>query len=97
MPTTSQDASLAGQPLSPRELDVLVLVGNGLDNEAIGKMLFLSRHTVRSHLQRIARKLCTHGRAHAVGVAIATRQLAPRSIIVPVHHTAELQPTASAR
>lgn len=85
--TTDQPANLAGQPLSARELDVLELAANGLDNEAISRVLFLSRHTVRSHLQRIARKLCTHGRAHAVGVAIATRQLAPRRITIPAART----------
>ncbi len=47
--------------LSVRELEVLALVADGLSNEAIGRRLFLSRATVKSHLVHVFAKL--EGRA----------------------------------
>ena len=43
--------------LTPRELDVLKLVAQGLSNPDIARRLFLSEHTVHRHLANILRKL----------------------------------------
>lgn len=47
----------AGRPLTGREVEVLRLVADGLSNEEIGRVLFLSPETVRTHLRRMAAKL----------------------------------------
>lgn len=43
--------------LSPRELDVIRLVAQGLSDQAIGEQLFISVKTVHSHLDRIRDKI----------------------------------------
>jgi len=48
--------------LSESELAVLKLMAQGLDNEEIGKALFISKNTVRSHLKRCYKILGTHNR-----------------------------------
>jgi DNA-binding CsgD family transcriptional regulator len=52
--------------LTPRELEVLALVADGLDNRAIGLQLGISRSTVKHHLEAIFAKLGVHGRMEAV-------------------------------
>jgi non-specific serine/threonine protein kinase len=51
--------------LTPRELDVLKLVAQGLSNPDIARRLFLSEHTVHRHLANILRKLDLSSRAAA--------------------------------
>ena len=58
---TGGDASV----LTPRELDVLKLVAQGLSNPDIAQRLFLSEHTVHRHLANILRKLNLPSRAAA--------------------------------
>lgn len=52
--------------LSPRELEILTLLSEGLANKEIGLRLNISAGTVRSHLLRIFKKLHVHCRAEAV-------------------------------
>jgi DNA-binding NarL/FixJ family response regulator len=52
--------------LTARELEVLALVAEGLDNRVIGRRLGVSRSTVKHHLQAIFAKLGVHGRMEAV-------------------------------
>jgi DNA-binding NarL/FixJ family response regulator len=61
-----------GAPLSQRELDVLSLVSDGLSNAEIGQRLYISSHTVKTHLERIYSKLGVSGRAAAVKKGIET-------------------------
>jgi DNA-binding NarL/FixJ family response regulator len=56
----------ASDELTARELEVLGLVANGLDNRAIGGQLGISRSTVKHHLEAIYAKLDVHGRTEAV-------------------------------
>jgi two-component system, NarL family, response regulator DevR len=56
--------------LTSREREVLRLVAVGLDNEAIGEQLYLSEHTVRTHVGKILRKLGVHSRAEAARVSL---------------------------
>jgi DNA-binding NarL/FixJ family response regulator len=46
--------------LSPREREVLVLLGHGWSNAQIGRKLFISPHTVRTHIQNILQKMQMH-------------------------------------
>jgi DNA-binding CsgD family transcriptional regulator len=56
---------LRGFGLSRRELDVVILLSNGLKNNEIGKKLFISPHTVDNHLKSIYRKMGVTNRTAA--------------------------------
>lgn len=58
------------QSLSERELEVLTLVANGRKNAEIGRALFLSADTVKSHLGRVLEKLPARDRAHAAALGL---------------------------
>lgn len=55
--------------LTPREMEVLKLVAEGSSNRDIGKALFLSEATVKSHLVHIYDKLGVRSRTSAVATA----------------------------
>jgi DNA-binding NarL/FixJ family response regulator len=57
------------QPLSRREHQVLALIADGLENQAIADLLFVSVETVRTHVKSILRKLSSRDRTHAVAIA----------------------------
>ena len=52
--------------LTPREVEVLSCVGDGLSNKAIARRLNISAHTVKYHLEAIYAKLDVSSRAEAV-------------------------------
>ena len=57
----------AARPLlTPREVEVLALVGQGMSNKAIARRLAISAHTVKYHLEAIFAKLGVRSRAEAV-------------------------------
>jgi DNA-binding NarL/FixJ family response regulator len=56
--------------LSPREREVLALLSRGWDNHRIGKELFISQHTVRTHIQNILEKLGMHSKLEAAAFAL---------------------------
>ncbi len=56
--------------LTPREMDVLKLMAEGLSNPKIADALFISRKTVANHLTSIFAKLGVESRTAAVGYAI---------------------------
>jgi DNA-binding CsgD family transcriptional regulator len=58
-----------GQPLTPKEAAVLRHVAGGRTNASIGRAMYLSEDTVKSHLLRVYRKLGATNRAHAVALA----------------------------
>ncbi|MGW4567558.1 response regulator [Streptomyces sp. NPDC004561] len=58
---------LAG--LSPRERDILALIGDGLTNREIGRRLYLSEKTVKNHISRLLAKLGVQRRVQAAVLA----------------------------
>ncbi|NNN29971.1 response regulator transcription factor [Streptomyces sp. S3(2020)] len=62
--------------LSPRERDILALIGEGLTNREIGKKLYLSEKTVKNHISRLLAKLGVQRRVQA---AVIASQPAPPS------------------
>jgi len=58
------------EKLTRRELEILQLMTKGDTNKEIGKTLFISEHTVRSHMKNIYRKLSVKSKSQAVAVAI---------------------------
>jgi DNA-binding NarL/FixJ family response regulator len=56
--------------LTPRELDVLRLVADGLTNQEIADMLCISLRTVTSHITHVLTKLALTSRTAAVSHAI---------------------------
>jgi DNA-binding CsgD family transcriptional regulator len=66
-PRTPQRRRASG--LTPRELEVLRLVAEGLNNQGIAEKLFVSEHTVHRHVANIFSKLSVSSRAAAVAQA----------------------------
>ena len=58
------------QALTPREIEVLNMLGSGLGNKAIAKRLNISDHTVKFHVSSIFQKLTVSTRTEAVAVGV---------------------------
>jgi DNA-binding NarL/FixJ family response regulator len=56
--------------LSPRELEILNRIVDGLNYQQIGERLFISPHTVRKHIANIYEKLHVSNKASAIKVAM---------------------------
>jgi DNA-binding CsgD family transcriptional regulator len=52
--------------LTPREIEVLGALGNGLTNKEVARLLGISPHTVKFHIESLFRKLGAASRAEAV-------------------------------
>src|SRR5437588_94727 len=59
--------------LSARELEVLLLLDERLDTDEIAKRLFISEHTVRSHVKSVLSKLGVSSRREAIEALAAAR------------------------
>jgi len=64
------DPSSAASGLSPRELEVLGLVAQGMTNAQVAERLFLSPRTVNAHLNSIYHKLGVSSRSAATRFAV---------------------------
>lgn len=60
----------AHRGLTQRESEVLQYLAKGMDNRSIGRALYISEDTVKSHVKAILRKLGARDRAHAVSIAL---------------------------
>jgi DNA-binding NarL/FixJ family response regulator len=69
-PKLDQDAEARIQLLSPRELQVLRLMIEGLNNTEIAERLFISPSTVKTHVSHILDKLNVSNRVEAVRYAL---------------------------
>jgi DNA-binding NarL/FixJ family response regulator len=75
VPATPHDTALSA--LTGREIEVLRLVGHGLDNAAIAERLTIGETTVKSHVHSLFRKLGVTDRANAVVKAFTTGLVTP--------------------
>ena len=71
-PDVAQQIALhaADEPLSKRELSILMLVADGKANKEIAWALSISEETVKAHMKSIFAKLDVADRTHAVTAAI---------------------------
>ena len=56
------------EPLSKREIEVLMLIAEGYSNDEIGKKLYIAYSTVKRHINNIFGKLGAKSRTHAVQI-----------------------------
>ncbi len=64
---SDEDPRITG--LTPREREILTLIGEGLTNRQIGQRLFLSEKTVKNHISRLLSKLGVERRIQAAVIA----------------------------
>lgn len=72
---TSEPVLDSRRKLTARELCILECVREGKSNQEIGRDLHISEFTVKSHLQRIFRKLGVSNRTQAVATTFALRPI----------------------
>jgi DNA-binding NarL/FixJ family response regulator len=68
-PQTQNFDSLPEEPtvlLTPREIEVLGALGKGMTNKAVARLLGISPHTVKFHIESLFRKLGAASRTEAV-------------------------------
>ncbi len=73
------------QPLTRREREVLGMLAQGMDTQAIAGALFVSTATVRNHIQNLMRKLGAHTRAEAVARALREGLFPPQALLMQPH------------
>jgi DNA-binding NarL/FixJ family response regulator len=62
-------AVIQSRPLTDREIQVVIGMAMGKSNAEIGRRLFLSEDTIKTHARKMFRKLGARDRAHAVSLA----------------------------
>ena len=65
-PFEKDEEKLRALGITPRELEILALIAEGLSNREIAARLFVSEHTVKSHSTRLFDKLDVSRRTQAV-------------------------------
>lgn len=68
---------LALRSLTDREMEILLLVGQGQSNGDIAGQLFISPQTAKTHVNRVMQKLSVHDRAQLVIIAYESGLLVP--------------------
>jgi DNA-binding NarL/FixJ family response regulator len=88
-PSAAGDAAAASVPLTPRQREVLALMGQGQSNKEIARALTLSEGTVKLHVTAILKALKVHNRTGAVVAAARLGLANPVSSVVSVHKARE--------
>jgi DNA-binding NarL/FixJ family response regulator len=65
------------EPLTPRELEVLRALTDGLSTPEICEKLYIAPNTLRTHVQNIMGKLRVHSKLEAVAFALKNRLVEP--------------------
>ena len=68
-PFVRNEAKAAELGITPRELEILQAMADGLSNREIGERLFVSENTVKTHAGRLFSKLSAQRRTQAVQLA----------------------------
>jgi DNA-binding NarL/FixJ family response regulator len=68
-PARPEPATPPPDGLTAREVEILSLIARGMTNPEIAAQLFLSNHTVKTHISRIFAKTGSRDRAAAIGYA----------------------------
>lgn len=68
-PFVADAARIESLGLTPRELEVLRLIAEGLSNKEMAERLFVSENTVKTHASRVFDKLGASRRTQAVQIA----------------------------
>jgi DNA-binding CsgD family transcriptional regulator len=71
----------AVERLSPREHEILELVAQGLTNAEVARQLWISRGTVRKHLENVYEKLDVHSRTGAVAALFADQRTTGKRVV----------------
>jgi LuxR family transcriptional regulator of csgAB operon len=71
--------------LTQRELEIIGLLGTGASNIQIADRLFVSEHTVKSHLYNVFKKIDVHNRTQAVNWARQNLGAPPPSMVKRLH------------
>lgn len=94
------DAVAGGAALSPREVEVLDLIGRGVTNVDIACRLFISPNSVKSHVRNAYRKIGVERRSQAVrwvhlnGLTGLTEAVDPADAAEPVGLSGPSRPAA---
>jgi DNA-binding NarL/FixJ family response regulator len=72
---TNDRPQMPAPKLTDREMEVLKLVAQGMNNRDIAKDLFISENTVKNHIRNILEKLHLHSRMEAVVYAVREKLL----------------------
>jgi DNA-binding NarL/FixJ family response regulator len=72
---TNDRPQMPAPKLTDREMEVLKLVAQGMNNRDIAKDLFISENTVKNHVRNILEKLHLHSRMEAVMYAVREKIL----------------------
>src|SRR5437667_10424854 len=72
---TEERPQMPAPRLTDREMEVLKLVAQGLNNRDIAKKLYISENTVKNHIRNILEKLHLHSRMEAVVYAVREKMI----------------------
>jgi DNA-binding CsgD family transcriptional regulator len=75
-PFVADTARIETLGITPRELEVLQLIAEGLSNKEMAERLFVSENTVKTHASRVFYKLGANRRTQAVQFAKSQRIIA---------------------
>jgi DNA-binding NarL/FixJ family response regulator len=78
--------------LTPREIEILQAMAEGLSPEQIAELLGMSRHTLRTHTQNILTKLGVHSKTDAVVAAIRFGKATPPGLALSGRGALEAAP-----